>query len=52
MKYLINYLKIVIIGILLMGAFGMYYPEVGVIILYLTVGVLFITIILDIFDNN
>lgn len=50
MKYLINYLKIATIGILLMGGFGMYYPELGVVMLYITAGVLFITIILDIQD--
>ena len=52
MKYLINYLKIAIIGILLIGGFGMYYPELGVVVFYITVGVLFIKIILDICDNN
>lgn len=49
MKYLINYLKIVLLGILLMGGFGLYYPELGVVIFYLTVVVLVISIIMDLY---
>lgn len=49
MKYLINYFKIALLGILFMGGFGLYYPELGVVMFYITIIVIAISIIMDLY---